>query len=198
MRTISLHAVSLRQGYAIHTAKQPKRRDRRRPNPGPHHTLRCADMLYEITVEAGYLKVDLFNRQTAEETRDAFAAIAAEARKHACSQILISVHASRPIFKVEQYGLPDYFKELGRIALTGDSAELRISQQYIESLARQYGINVRSFPNEQAALHWFKDRRWSPDRRQRQEPWEGQERRQQLHRRSLESIGLDSAGRIPV
>jgi len=154
-------------------------------------------MLCEFTVEAGYLKVDLFNRQTAEETRDALAAIAAEARKHACSQILISVHASRPIFKVEQYGLPDYFKELGRIALTGDSAELRISQQYIESLARQNGINVRSFPNEQAALHWFKDRRWSPDRRQRQEPWEGQERRQQLHRRNLESIRLDSAARIP-
>ena len=155
-------------------------------------------MLYEFTVEAGYLKVDLFNRQTAEETRDALAAIAAEARKHACSQILISVHASRPIFKVEQYGLPDYFKELGRIALTGDSAELRISQQYIESLARQHGINVRCFPNEQAALYWFKDRRWLPDRRQRQEPWEQQERREQLHRRSLESIGLDSAGRIPV
>jgi len=78
-------------------------------------------MLCEITVEAGYLRVDLFNRETAEETRDALAAIAAEARKHKCSQILISVHASRPIFKVEQYGLPDYFRELGRIALTGDS-----------------------------------------------------------------------------
>ena len=155
-------------------------------------------MLCEITVEAGYLRVDLFNRETAEETRDALAAIAAEARKHACSQILISVHASRPIFKVEQYGLPDYFRELGRIALTGDSAELRISQQYIESLARRNGINVRSFPNEQAALYWFKDRRWSSDRRQRQEPWEGGERRQQLHRRSLKSIGLDSGGRIPV
>jgi len=155
-------------------------------------------MLCEITVEAGYLKVDLFNRQTAEETRDALAAIAAEARKHACSQILISVHASRPIFKVEQYGLPDYFRELGRIALTGDSAELRISQEYIESLARRNGINVRTFPNEQAALYWFKDRRWLPDRRERQEPWEGQERRQHLHRRSLESIRLDSAGHIPA
>src|SRR5216684_5455034 len=150
-----------------------------------HDILRCIEMLCEITVGPGYLKADLFNRQTAEEARDALAAIAAEARKHACSQILISVHASRPIFKVEQYGLPDYFKELGRIALTGDSAELRISQQYIESLARRNGINVRSFPNEQAALYWFKDRRWVPDRRQRQEPWEGGERRQQLHRRTL-------------
>src|SRR5467141_5277147 len=151
-------------------------------------------MLCEITVEAGYLRADLFNRETAEETRAALAAIAAEARKHKCSQILISVHASRPIFKVEQYGLPDYFKELGRIALTGDSAELRISQQYIESLARRNGINVRSFPNEQAALHWFKDRRWSPDRRERQEPREGQEQRQHRPRRNQESISLGSSG----
>src|SRR5437899_11138597 len=103
-------------------------------------------MLYEFTVEAGYLKVDLFNRQTAEEARDALAAIAAEARKHACSQILISVHASRPLFKVEQYGFPDYFKGFGevlnyRIAITGDSDEPRLSQQSAELLARRRGVN---------------------------------------------------------
>ncbi len=150
-------------------------------------------MLCEITVESGYLKADLFDRQTAEETREALAAIAVEARKHRCPQILISVHTSRPIFRVEQYGLPDYFRELGtvskcRVALTGDSDELRLSQQYIELLARRNGVNVRSFPNEEAALSWFKDRRWSPDRRERQEPWEGSERRQHPPRRNLESI----------
>jgi hypothetical protein len=158
-------------------------------------------MLCEITVGPGHLRADLFDRQTAEEERDALAAIAAEARKRACSQILISVHASRPLFKVERYGLPDYFREFGkilecRIALTGDSNELRLSQQYIELLARRSGVNVRSFPNEEAALSWFKDRRWSLDRRQRQEPREGQERRQRPPRRNLESIRLDSAGRI--
>ncbi len=157
-------------------------------------------MLCAIIVNLGYLKVDLFNQQTAEETRDALDAIAAEARKRESSQILISVHASRPIFKAEQYGLPDYFRELGevskcRIALTGDSEELRLSLQYIESLAQYKGINVRSFPNEQAALLWFKDRRWSPDRRERQKQWEGQEQRQQL-RRSLESMRPDSSGRV--
>jgi hypothetical protein len=158
-------------------------------------------MLCEIIVEPGYLKVDLFNLQTAEETRDALGAIAAEARKP--SQILISVHSSRPIFKVEQNGLPDYFRALGevskrRIALTGDSDELRLSQQYLESFARRNGINVRSFPNEQAALQWFKDRRWTPDRRERQEPWEGQERRQNPPRRSRESIRPDSSGGMPA
>src|SRR6266850_5178000 len=151
-------------------------------------------MLCEITVEAGYLKVDLFNQQTAEEARDALAAIAAEARKHNSSQILISVHASRPMF-IEQHELADYFRELGegskcRIALTGDSDEIRLSQQDIESLARRNGINVRSFPNEQAAVLWFKDRRWSPERRERQEQWEGQEQRQRP-RRNLESMRSD-------
>ena len=154
--------------------------------------LRCTEMLCEITVGPSYLKADLFNRQTAEEARDALATIAAEARKHACSQILISVHASRPLFKVEQYGLPDYFKGFGeilkyRIALTGDSEELRLSQQYVELLARRSGVNVRSFPNEQAALAWFKDRRWSIDRRRRQEPWKGQERRERPSRRILKA-----------
>jgi len=156
-------------------------------------------MLCEITVEAGYLKVDLFNRHTAEEMRDALAAIATEARKHRRSQILISVHASSPIFKVEQYGLPDYFRELGetskcRIALTGDSRELRLSQQYIASVAQRNGVNLRSFSDEPAALQWFKDRRWLQDRRQRQEPREGKDRRQNWPRRSQESTRADSSG----
>ena len=168
------------------------------PIPSDTTPLRCPAMLCEITVEPGYLKADLFNRQTAEEARDALAAIAAEARKHACSQILISVHASRPLFKVEQYGIPDYFKGLGevskyRIALTGDSDELRLSQQYIELVARRNGVDVRSFPNVEAALSWFRDRRWSQDRRQRQQPWEGQERRRLPSRRNVESTRPDPA-----
>jgi hypothetical protein len=158
-------------------------------------------MLCEITAEPGYLRADLFNRQTAEETRQALLVIGSEARKHRRLQILISVHASRATFKVEEYGFPEFSKALGmmskyRIAMTGDSDELRLSQQYIESLARAQGINVRSFPNEQAALQWFKDRRWVPDRRHGQEQREGQERRQRPPRRNLEGIPPDLSGRI--
>src|SRR5258705_534215 len=126
-------------------------------------------MRCEITVEPDFLKAELFDRQTPEETRDALAAIAAAARKHACSQILISVRASRPISQIEQSGFLECFREFNgtpkhRIALTGDSDELKLSQQYFESVARRNGINVRSLPNEQAALDWLKDRRWTPDR----------------------------------
>src|SRR6266853_506975 len=114
-----------------------KGRDRRRANPEQHDALRSAEMICGIIVEPGYLKVDLFNQQTAAETRDALRTIAVEARKCKSSQILISVHASRPIFKVE---------------------------------------------------------RWVPDRRERQEPREGQEQRQHRPRRNQESISLDSSG----
>jgi hypothetical protein len=153
-------------------------------------------MRCEITVEPGYLKAELFDRHTPEETRDALAAIAAEVRKHGRSQILISVRASRPISHIEQSGFLECFREFSgtpkhRIALTGDSDELRLSQQYVESLARRNGINVRSLPNEQTALDWFRDRRWTPDRRGRQELLEGKDRRR-YWRRSLERNRQDS------
>jgi hypothetical protein len=153
-------------------------------------------MRSEITVERGYLKAELFDRNTPEETRDAFAAIAAAAREHGCPQILVSVRASRAITQVEQSRFLEAFREFGgmpkhRIALTGDSDELRLSQQYVESVARRNGINARSLPNEQAALDWLKDRRWTPDRRGRQELLEGKDRRR-YWRRSLERIRPDS------
>jgi hypothetical protein len=150
-------------------------------------------MRYEIRVGPDYLKADLFNRETTEETREFLAALAAEARKHRRCQILIGVHTSRSLFKVGEYGLLAYFKELEgvsehRIALTGDSDELRLSHQYIESLARQHGINVRGFRHEQAALNWLRERRRLPDRRQRQEPYGGLERRHHQDRRNPEGV----------
>ncbi len=153
-------------------------------------------MRYEITVAPDYLKADLFDRETAEETREFLDAVSAEARKHERPQVLISVHTSRVIFKVEQYGILDYFKELGglrkkyRVALTGDSEVIRISHEYIESLARQHGVNVRSFQSEQAALNWLRDRRWLPDRRERHERFEGQERRRHQRRPKSGAAGI--------
>jgi hypothetical protein len=152
-------------------------------------------MLCEMTLEVGYLRVELFNRHTAEDTREALAAITANVRKHGCSQILISVHASHPIFKVEQSGILACFRGFGepstyRIALTADSEELRLSHQYIESVARRAGINVRGFSSEKAALHWFTDRRWLPDRRHARGPWGSTERREQRRRRGGEGLRL--------
>jgi|SRR5579864_669548 len=150
-------------------------------------------MWYEFTVEPDYLKADLHDWQTSQDMREFMTAVATMARRYKRLQVLIAVHASRTIFKIEEHGILDYFKELGkaaayRIALTADSDELRFSQQYIEALARQQAMNVRSFRDEPTAIDWFRDRRWQLDRRQRQEPREGLERRHHARRRNSTGI----------
>lgn len=117
-------------------------------------------MWHQITVESDYLRAELFGRQTAEETGDFLRALAAESAKHQCPRILISVHSSKPVFTVEKYGIDEYLDCASRlsakIALLGDSDELRIAHQYVESLARQRGVDLRAFREEAAALNWLR------------------------------------------
>jgi hypothetical protein len=117
-------------------------------------------MLYRITIEPVCLRAELFGRETVEETQEFLHAVADAAAGQQCSNILISVRASRPVFKFEQHGLFQFFKELAgespyRIAMLGDSEELHISHDYAELLAQQHGVNIRSFRAEAAALRWF-------------------------------------------
>ena len=105
------------------------------------------------------LRATLYGRQTVEETAQFIEALGAEARKHSASRILISVRDSRPIFKVEQYKISEFFKQLAgnkaRVALLADSDELRAAHQYIEVLAAQQGAQVRAFRDEKRALEWL-------------------------------------------
>jgi hypothetical protein len=123
--------------------------------PAPSHA-----MLYRIIIEPDYLKAELFGRETEEETREFLESIASAAVGQRCSNVLIIVHASRPVFRFEQHGLFEFFKILAgespyRIAMLGDSDELNISHEYAELLAQQHGVNIRSFRDEAAALRWF-------------------------------------------
>jgi hypothetical protein len=73
----------------------------------------------------------------------------------------MSVRSSNPVFTVERSGFLSYFRKLAedpehRIALLGDSEELGISHQYVELIGRQHGLNVQSFREEAAALHWIR------------------------------------------
>jgi hypothetical protein len=75
---------------------------------------------------------------------------------------LICVRNSKPIFTVERYGFSRYldlaFKSKYRIALVGDTLELRIAHQYIATMARLHGVNLRAFPDESAAISWLQSR----------------------------------------
>jgi hypothetical protein len=144
-------------------------------------------MGYRITLDRGVLRGELFGRETVEETNTFFRAIVSASRETRCPCVLISVRSSKPIFQVERHGLIEYFRKLAltssrRIALLGDSKDLQLSHEYVELIARQHGLNVKSFFDEAAAYQWFRDaRQWQERRRQ-------QERRGQQEQRSQEAL----------
>ena len=108
----------------------------------------------------GYLRAELFGRQTVEEALEFIETLTAEARKSDSTRILVSVRNSRPIFKVEQYRISEQFRQLSnnkqlRVALLADSDEVRASHQYIEVLASQQGAKVRAFRDQARAIDWL-------------------------------------------
>jgi hypothetical protein len=137
-------------------------------------------MAYKITVEADFVRAELAHRETVEETRDFLQALLRYSETYTC--ILIQVRSSKPVFHVERHGLVEYFGQIARtprhrIALTAETADLQASHEYIELLARQRGLSVRSFRDEAEALQWLRDRRQQADRRQGQQRYAGIERR---------------------
>jgi len=131
-------------------------------------------MKYKIAMERGFLRADLLERETAEETRRFLRAVVFESVKHGCSRILVHVRLSKKVFTVERYGVLENFKKLAsdpghRIALLGDTVELGMSHDYVALLARQQGITLRNFQNESQAVEWVRDRRQLEDRRNQSE-----------------------------
>jgi hypothetical protein len=118
-------------------------------------------MLYRISSETDLLRADVFNRETAEESREFFCAVAETAQLCRCNSILISVHSSSPLFAVGRSG---FFAELAilssepdrKIALVADSEELDYSHEYFALLAQHQGMNVRHFRSESSALKWLR------------------------------------------
>src|SRR6266446_1314243 len=138
--------------------------------------------MYKITAEPDYLRAELFERETVEETRAFLDAVVRSNANHRRSRVLILVRARQPERSTSTHGPMECFEELsatspGQIALVGDTRDLRLSHEYIEVIARQHGLNVRSFRDEAAALAWLNDRRQQHDRR-RQPERRQQERRE--------------------
>jgi hypothetical protein len=127
-------------------------------------------MQYRIGMERGFLRAELLERETAEETRRFLRAVVFESVKHRCSRVLVQVRSSKTLFTVERFGVLETFKKLTadprhRIALLGDTVELGLSHDYVALLARQQGITLRNFQNEAQAIEWVRDRRGPGDRR---------------------------------
>lgn len=123
--------------------------------------LERASALWRITVAPDYLKAELAGRETAAETREFLRAVAAAATENSLRRVLISVSSSKPLFKVDDYGIDEFLgllaaKPGSRVALLADSEEVRVAHEYIEVLARQCGALVRSFRSETPAVEWLR------------------------------------------
>lgn len=119
-------------------------------------------MRSKIVVEKDYVRAEIIGRETADETGQFLKALSAAVLEHGRSRVLVVVRESRAIFKVEDYGLSEYFKAMtgqarARVALVGDSSESFAAHGYIELLARQRGLSVRAFRDEAAALEWLRE-----------------------------------------
>jgi hypothetical protein len=152
-------------------------------------------MVYRIWTapEPYLLRAELVDRESIAETRHFLEAVMRENGKHGRPCLLIQVASSRPVFHVEQHGLIDCFRDLAQacveqIALLGDTDELRLSHEYLELIAQQNGLDVRSFSDEATALGWLRagaepERRAADERRQRHQWLRYMERRSGGERR---------------
>lgn len=105
--------------------------------------------------------MEVRNRETVEETRELIEAMFVEREKHGVLGILIVVSDSRPIFKVDGYGLNEVLERIKavpglRIAGVTDDPGLRASQEYVSLLAEQRGAPMRRFATEEEALAWLR------------------------------------------
>jgi hypothetical protein len=115
-------------------------------------------MQLKIVQETDYLRAELRGRETPEEMREALWAILAQCRRSGKSSVLISTRASRPLFRVEEFGLSAFLGEMSntcKVALVADTQELRASDEYIASTAQAKRMNVRAFRSETVALRWL-------------------------------------------
>jgi len=116
---------------------------------------------YTVKHIENYLRGDLYDRVTGEETDEFLRAVAADALASGRDLVLISVHTSRAIFRVAQFKLSDHMEVVAsrphhRVALVADDLEVRLAHQYIATLARLKGLNVKTFDAEAEAIAWLK------------------------------------------
>ena len=119
-------------------------------------------MRYTIeTQPGGYLKAEMVERDTAEETAQFVAAIVDALRKGGERRLLISTRQSRPVFKVEDWKLSAALDQVMsipglKVAFVSDTRELAMSQDYIALLGRQRGLDFQAFgADESAAIAWL-------------------------------------------
>jgi hypothetical protein len=115
---------------------------------------------YKIEPCGAFLKAEMTERDTAEETSEFVSAILDALRSYRIFKVLISIRSSRPVFKVEEWNLSAALEQVVKlsglkVAFIADTKEIGMSQEYIALLAQQRGLAFRTFNGEKAAVGWL-------------------------------------------
>ena len=119
-------------------------------------------MRFTIEQVGSYLRGDLHERESPQETRQFLEALAAEALKRRVTRILISVHSSRALFRAQESFVTPMFRLLAprgahRLALVADTREVRLAQEYAAFSAVRKGLTVKCFASEEQAIAWLNE-----------------------------------------
>jgi hypothetical protein len=122
-------------------------------------------------MDEGYLRADLHNRKTADETQMFLNAVAGASKVLECGRVLVSVHSSIPMSVRETSEFLTHLNRLGashphKVAVLGAALGPDVMDTHGGASAP---ILVRGFADEAAATQWVRDRRHGHDRRNGQE-----------------------------
>ncbi|MGH8666217.1 MAG: hypothetical protein ACREUX_18305 [Burkholderiales bacterium] len=117
-------------------------------------------MKYDIKMCDGYLRAEMVERETGEETREFVHATFNAFRAHKARKLLVSISRSLPLYKVTAWDLSGAIECAKRIkgfklALVSDSREMATSHEYIALLSRQRGLECKVFGSESSAVAWL-------------------------------------------
>lgn len=117
-------------------------------------------MKYKITIQSGYLQVDVFERLSGPEGEHFLRQIAAASRKCHRSRILIDAHGSGVMTEFEYYMLIKLVEALNAecdhgIAFVDKPDEVAQLNRFGESVLRDGEVSIRAFTDASAALEWL-------------------------------------------
>src|SRR5262245_16649108 len=120
-------------------------------------------MEFKFEILPDYLRAELSGRETVEETAKFLRAAAAMALKNKRTRVLIVVRDSKPIFRVQEYQVGIWLKELAarpehRVALVARDSEVQSAHDYVALLASQRGAPLRAFHAEPEAIEWLEEK----------------------------------------
>ena len=119
-------------------------------------------MEYSITADAEFLRVKVSGRDTDQPPSDVCALIYKESETAARPRILIELDQKFPLSPTSQHLLVTRLPSIGfghkhRIALVHQTLEARKSNDFINLVAANRGVNVRNFPSLHDAETWLRE-----------------------------------------